>query len=127
MRNRVRPADVVWISLSLHHLETSDKLTLMREIRDGMRADGAFLIYEPTRDDGESRSDYLDRFETTGRKDWTALSDAEFKEAMTHVRGCDLPETASEWEELGHEAGFAKAVELYRSPDDLFRLFRYHP
>jgi SAM-dependent methyltransferase len=127
MRNGTRSADVVWISLSLHHLETADKLTLMREIRDGLRADGAFLIYEPTRDDGEDRPAYLDRFEKTGRHDWTALSGDEFKEAMTHVRGCDLPETVSTWEELGREAGFSKIAELYRSPDDLFRLFSYRP
>jgi SAM-dependent methyltransferase len=127
MRNRAPPADVVWISLSLHHLETSDKLTLMREIRDGMRADGAFLIYEPTREDGEDRPAYLDRFEQAGRRDWTALSADEFTEAMSHVRGCDLPETVSGWVELGREAGFSKVAELYRSPDDLFRLFSYRP
>jgi len=127
MRDLTRAADIVWISLSLHHLATDDKRKLMREIREGLSADGAFLIYEPTRDDGENRPAYLDRFEETGRHDWTALSGDEFKEAMGHVRGCDLPETVSEWEELGREAGFSKIAELYRSPDDLFRLFSYRP
>ncbi len=127
MRQRTRPADIVWISLSLHHLETPDKRTLMREIRAGMRADGAFLIYEPTRDDGEGRPAYLDRFEETGRQDWTALSADEFKDAMHHVRTCDLPETEHDWVALGREAGFSRISELYRSPDDLFRLFSYRP
>ena len=125
MRHRAQQADIVWISLSLHHLETAAKRDLMREVRNGLRADGAFLIYEPTRDDGEDRSTYLDRFEDIGRRDWTALSADEFKEAMGHVRGCDLPETVSTWIELGREAGFTKIAELYRSPDDLFRLFSY--
>ncbi len=127
MRSPTRSADIVWISLSLHHLATADKRKLMREIRDGLRSDGAFLVYEPTRDDGEDRPAYLDRFEETGRHDWTALSGDEFKEAMGHVRGCDLPETVSGWEALGREAGFSKIAELYRSPDDLFRLFSYRP
>jgi SAM-dependent methyltransferase len=127
MRNRTQPADIVWISLSLHHLEAADKRTLMREICEGLRPDGAFLIYEPTRDDGEDRPAYLDRFEVTGRKDWTAFSADEFKDAMTHVRTCDLPETASEWVALGREAGFSRIAEVYRSPDDLFRLFSYRP
>jgi SAM-dependent methyltransferase len=125
MRHRTQQADIVWISLSLHHLETPAKRDLMREVRNGLRPDGAFLIYEPTCDDGEDRPAYLDRFEDIGRRDWTALSADEFKEAMGHVRGCDLPETVSTWIELGREAGFSKIAELYRSPDDLFRLFSY--
>jgi SAM-dependent methyltransferase len=125
MRNRAQPADIVWISLSLHHLETPAKRALMREIRKALREDGAFLVYEPTRDDGEDRPAYLDRFEAIGRHDWTALSADEFKEAMAHVRGCDLPETVSSWIELGREAGFTRIAELYRSDDDLFRLFSY--
>jgi SAM-dependent methyltransferase len=125
MRRRSRPADIVWISLSLHHLDTPDKRTLMREIYAGMSPAGALLIYEPTRDDGEDRPAYLDRFEAIGRRDWIALSADEFKEAMHHVRTCDLPETVSEWEALGREAGFTRIAELYRSPDDLFRLFSY--
>ena len=33
MAERPKPADVAWIGLSLHHLFTPAKLTLMREIR----------------------------------------------------------------------------------------------
>jgi len=120
-------ADIVWISLSLHHLSTADKRALIRDARETLQADGAFLIYEPTRDDGEDRPTYLDRFEDIGKRDWTALSGDDFKEAMNHVRNCDLPETASEWVALGREAGFSRIAELYRSPDDLFRVFAYRP
>ncbi len=127
MRNRTRAADIVWISLSLHHLATADKQKLMREIREGISSQGALLIYEPTRDEGEDRPAYLDRFEEIGRHDWTALSGEEFKEAMGHVRSCDLPETVSVWETLGRDAGFTRIAELYRSSDDLFRMFSYRP
>lgn len=119
--------DVVWISLSLHHLETPAKRALMREVREGMDADGAFLIYEPTRDDGEGRPAYMDRLEANARRNWTALSADEFNEAITHVRTFDLPETISDWEAMGREAGFAHVDELYRSPDDLFRVINYRP
>jgi hypothetical protein len=119
------PVDVVWISLSLHHLATQDKRALMRDVRAGLAPKGAFLIYEPTCRDGEDRSAYLDRFEETGRRQWTALSADEFRAAMHHVRTCDLPETASDWVSLGREAGFARIAELYRSPSDLFRMFSY--
>jgi SAM-dependent methyltransferase len=119
--------DIVWISLSLHHLVTSDKLAFMRDAHASMAQDGAFLIYEPTRRDGESREQYLDRFEDIGRREWTELTDTEFAEALKHVRSCDLPETVSDWHALADEAGFRSAAELYRSPTDLFRLFLYRP
>jgi SAM-dependent methyltransferase len=108
MRDRDEPADIVWISLSLHHLATPDKRALMREIRERIEADGAFLIYEPARRDGEDRPAYLDRFEETGRREWTALSAEEFADAMKHVRTCDLPETVSERIALGQEAAFLR-------------------
>lgn len=127
MRRRSRPADIVWISLSLHHLETADKRTLMAEIGNGMAGSGALLVYEPTREEGEGRPAYLDRIEEVGRRDWTALSRDEFREAIAHVRTCDLPETGTGWVALGREAGFSRIAELYRSPDDLFRLFCYRP
>ena len=125
MRTGSGPADVVWISLSLHHLTTPDKRTLMSEIQAQLSPNGALLIYEPTCRDGESRADYLDRFEEIGRREWTALSAEEFEEAMRHVRTCDLPETVTEWGRLGRAAGFTRVAELYKAPSDLFRLFSY--
>ena len=127
MRGQRRPEDIVWISLSLHHLDTDAKLAFMRDVRQGLEPGGAFLAYEPTRRDGEDRPAYLDRFEAIGRREWTELTPTEFAEALKHVRTCDLPETVSEWERLGREAGFGSSRELYKSPTDLFRLFLYSP
>ncbi len=127
LRDRPQTEDVVWISLSLHHLETGAKLAFMRDACASLKPCGAFLIYEPTRRDGEDRPQYLERFEVIGRRDWTKLTDQQFAEAMKHVRECDLPETVSVWHELGRQAGFAATKQLYASPDDLFRLFLYTP
>ena len=127
VRDGHRPEDIVWISLSLHHLDTDAKLAFMHDVRQGISANGAFLVYEPTRHDGEDRPSYLDRFEAIGRREWTQLTAEEFAEAMKHVRTCDLPETVSDWARLGSEAGFASSRELYKSPTDLFRLFLYRP
>jgi hypothetical protein len=33
-----------------------------------------------------------------------------------------IPETASRWHELGHEAGFSNVQEAFASPTDLFRM-----
>lgn len=124
---RPEPEDIVWISLSLHHLTAPNKLAFMRDVRAHLKPGGALLVYEPTRRDGEDRPAYLDRFEEIARSDWTQLSEREFTEALKHVRTCDLPETVSDWHSLGREAGFSDTAGLFRSPDDLFRLFRYRP
>jgi ubiquinone/menaquinone biosynthesis C-methylase UbiE len=125
LRDRPEPADVVWFGLSLHHLPTADKRTLMREIRGVLDEHGRFLMYEPTSPDGEDRNGYLSRFEQTSRQSWTALTPAEWQALMTHVRTCDLPETVSSWIALGHEAGFRAADELFKAPSDLYRMFCY--
>lgn len=127
MRKQPRPDDIVWISLSLHHLHAADKLALMREVRVGIEPRGAFLIYEPTRRDGEDRAGYLDRFEDIGRREWTALTPDELEEGMKHVRTCDLPETVSDWHMLAREAGFSETAEVYKARNDLFRMFLYRP
>lgn len=125
VRSVREPLDIVWISLSLHHLETPAKLQLMREIFGAMAPEGAFLIYEPARADGEGRPAYMDKFERIAHADWTALNPTELAEALEHVRTCDLPETITGWKTLGREAGFSRIFELYRSPDNLFRLVNY--
>ena len=126
MRDRPEPADVVWIGLSLHHLPTSDKRTLMREIRGVVGARGRFLIYEPTSPDGEDRDHYLARYEQR-KQAWAALAPAEWEALMTHIRTCDLPETVSSWIALAHDAGFTAVAELFKAPTDLFRMFCYRP
>jgi SAM-dependent methyltransferase len=122
MRDRPEPADVVWIGLSLHHLPTADKRTLMTEIRGVVGERGRLLIYEPASPQGEDRDHWLARWEQLG-KTWTAFTPGEWEALNTHVVTCDLAETVSSWIALGHAAGFAAAEELYRAPSDLFRMF----
>jgi len=73
---RPGPADVAWCSLSIHHLVTDEKLRLMRALHGST---GSFLmIYEPTRQDGETREGYLQRFRRVNRPRWTMLTPEEW-------------------------------------------------
>src|SRR3954454_821220 len=125
MADRPEPADVVWIGLSLHHLQPPDKLTILREARGVLGGQGQLLLYEPTCRDGEDRAGYLERFAGTHRPLWTALSDGEWTTILDHVTRCDFPETASGWPALGRAAGFASLEELFVAPTDLYRMFGY--
>lgn len=100
LRERPDPVDVVWISLSLHHLQTPDKRALMSEVRGALGDGGFFLIYEPARREGESRPAFLDRFEQSYRPTWSALTPDEWAIIIVHVRSADFPEPPSTWAEL---------------------------
>ena len=123
IHKRPEPADVVWIGMSLHHLTTPDKLELMRAIRRMIRADGLFLIHEPTCVDGEDRAGYLDRFEAVARSQFTALTSEELDAVIAHVRSSDYPETAASWEKLGRDAGFANAETVFTGSRNFTRTF----
>src|SRR5262245_1567384 len=127
MRQRPEPADVVWIGLSLHHLQAPDKEVLMREVRAVVGPAGLFLIYEPTRHERESRPAYLDRFEQTNRPAWVALTPDEWAAVIAHVRSADFPEPASVWVQLGRDAGFPDVRELFTDPTGLYSLFCFRP
>jgi hypothetical protein len=53
------------------------------------------------------------------------LDAGEWAQIYHHVSTCDLPETAGVWLELGRQAGFANAVEVYADPTGFYRLYRY--
>lgn len=118
------PVDVVWIGLSLHHLPTPEKLAVMRAVRRIVGETGRFLIYEDTSRAGETRAEWLARWDAQ-RPDWTAYSDAEWEAITGHVHADDFPEADATWHELGHAAGFSQVAELYAAPTDLLRLYHF--
>jgi hypothetical protein len=53
------------------------------------------------------------------------LDAGEWAQIYHHASTCDLPETSGVWLELGRQAGFANAVEVYADPTGFYRLYRY--
>jgi Methyltransferase domain len=125
MLRRPEHADAAWCSLSIHHLSTNDKLRLMKAIHGAVGGNGIFLLYEPTCRVGEDRAGFLDRFQRINKPRWTVLTPPEWDQIWHHVTTCDFPETAAVRCELGREAGFAQARQIYVDPSDFFQLFRF--
>jgi ubiquinone/menaquinone biosynthesis C-methylase UbiE len=124
LRSWNRPADVVWIGLSLHHLLAPAKLEVMRDIRRIAGETGRLLIYEDASPDGESRETWLRRWDDQ-KPLWTAYTEAEWTDLTAHVHSSDFPETDARWRELGIEAGFSRVREMFASPTGLFRLYSF--
>lgn len=123
LMNRALPMDAAWCGLSIHHLHADEKLRLMR----GICSKGAKLlvVYEPTRRDGESRDEYMERFIRVNDKTLTMLTPDELAQIEHHVTTCDFPETSEGWRELGLAAGFKEAAELFCDPTGFYRVYRY--
>ena len=54
------------------------------------------------------------------RSRFGVLTDEEFDHFWTHIETCDLPESPEVWMDLGREAGFSDAREIFRMPGDPF-------
>lgn len=115
-------ADVVWSALSLHHSRHQAKKSVLREIRHILEPGGVFLLYENTMRDGESRDEWLARWNLQ-RPAWTAYDDADWNTVRDHVRAADFPETRSGWQRLAEATGFHEVRELFIAPTDLFRMY----
>jgi SAM-dependent methyltransferase len=122
LRERRLSADVVWIGLSLHHLERPQKLLLMSDARLIVGETGKLLVYEPASPGPESRAAWLKRWDRQ-RPGWTAFTAREWTSITGHVHANDFPESHVTWLTLGYEAGFGRARCLYESPTQLFRLY----
>jgi SAM-dependent methyltransferase len=124
LSNWRHPADVVWIGLSLHHLLAPAKAETLRDIRRIVGAKGRLLIYEDASPDGESRDEWLARWDAQ-EPHWPAYSRREWMMVNDHVHASDFPETDSTWHELGKSAGFSRVNTLFVSPTDLLRLYLF--
>ena len=116
------PVKVIWVGMSMHHLQAPGKLDFMRRARGLLGEDGTFAIWEPTLLPGEDRAGWNDRFNALRPTFW-ALSDEEFDAFDSHNRAADYQETSETWQRLGLEAGFTSAREAFRSPNDLSRMY----
>ncbi len=118
------PVDIIWIGLSLHHLERQQKLIFMRKVRGILKPSGRLLVFENTSPDDEDRPSWMARWDQQ-RPFWHAYSADEWTRMTDHVHAADFPETVSTWRALGRDAGFGSAEDLYTTPTDLFRVWSF--
>ena len=120
-----RLTDVIWIGLSLHHLDKGGKAHFTKRVYEALSEQGVFLIYEPVYLEDEDRASYLRRIERIIRSTWTTLSDEEIKILLEHVRTTEIPESRDTWLKLGKEAGFGTAEKIFSEPSGLYSLFKF--
>jgi hypothetical protein len=96
----------------------------MRKVRDTLKPNGCLMIFENTSPDGEDRAAWLRRWDAQ-KAQWTAYSEVEWTKMANHVHAADFPETVSTWRSLGNDAGYKASEDLYTTPTNLFRVWRF--
>lgn len=113
-------ADLVWCGFSIHHLATPQKKTMLHLIRQALKPGGLFVCAEPVCAAGETRTDFVSRWEQTLPHRFQSLTKTEYAHLWRHVSTHDIPESPENWIAIGKDAGFSSAEEVFRFPGDLF-------
>lgn len=113
IQKKRRPADVIWIGLSLHHLPFDQKSHLISQCRRSLTSEGLLMIYDPVLKEGESRDQFVQRWWAFCQSQWMALSFEEKNSIYEHVRSADFPETLSTYKNLGKTCGFSHVSSVF--------------
>lgn len=111
LRSADRLFDVVVVSFALHHLDTEAKRRFLSALQSVLAPGGEVLLIDVVRLDGESRSDYIDRY-CAYVSEWHVDGDVRTR-VQRHLIDHDFPEEVSAMAGLAQEAGFTVA-EFYR-------------
>jgi len=117
--------DVIYLGLSLHHLERAIKAETMKHLRRAVVPGGTLYLFEPILHGGEGREGYVKR--------WAAAMDgpydpfpAEARAALRdHVTESEQPESTEDYQAFAREAGFASAEILFTDPGNFYVLFKF--
>ncbi len=117
--------DVIYLGLSLHHLERAAKRETMKHIRRATAPGGRFYMFEPVLHGGEGREGYVKR--------WTEAMDGPYdpfpaaaREALRdHVAESERPESVEEYLSSARHAGFEGGEILFNDPGNFYSLFRF--
>ena len=99
-------ANLVLASNSVHHFQSDEKATIVRDCFRILAPGGVFCWVDPVRNPEESRDGYLGRLTKVMRHDWIALNADQLERATEHVLSSDYPETESWMLEHAAQAGF---------------------
>ena len=118
--------DVIYLGLSLHHLERAVKRETMKHLRRAAAPGGTFYLFEPLLQPDESREEYVERWAQAMDGPYDAFPASAREALREHVRVSERPETAEEYLSSARAAGFPTGEILFTEPSHRFySLFRF--
>jgi ubiquinone/menaquinone biosynthesis C-methylase UbiE len=118
--------DVIYLGLSLHHLERAVKRETMKHLHRATAPGGTFYLFEPILQPDESREEYVERWARAMDGPYDAFPASAREALREHVRVSERPETPEEYLSSARDAGFATGEILFTEPSHRFySLFRF--
>lgn len=117
--------DVIYIGLSMHHLQPDGKTEFLRRAKRMLAPQGSLLCFEPMLRQGENRAEFLTAWKNHIDNTWTAVSPASREVIWQHVRECDFPATAEFLASASRSAGFHDFEEIFTSDDKFYSLLAF--
>ena len=122
-----KPVDIIWTSLSLHHLSLEQKAKFLGNCRRHLKPQGCLLVFDLMMLPDETRPEFLKRWWDECRKNWRAMSTDARDSLREHVDNADFPAPAPFFEEGGRFSGFKRIKRLYAAPNGLYQLVSLEP
>jgi SAM-dependent methyltransferase len=126
LHNTADTFDLILTSFALHHLSADGKQLLLKQCWQHLQPGGSLLLIDVFREEGETRPEYLTRYNDDMRTEWRALSSSEIDILVQHIESSDFPETERSIQQWAIESGF-KMKSLYnetRNPHKAFALYQ---
>lgn len=118
--------DLIYLSLSLHHLPSPDKKKFFSVLFQKMNPSGLFLLYEPSLPLGDSVKTYMEKFTVHAQETFTALSEVERESMIAHVTSCDFPESVEKYFSMAQNAGFFSPSLVFSAPGQMLSAMIFH-
>jgi len=127
LRRNKESFDVIYLGLSLHHLEGETKREMMTHLHRATAPGGMFYLFEPFLQSGEDRESYVIRWAAAMDGPYDPFPSAARDALRDHVRESEKPESKDEYLSAARAAGFQDGEVLFTDPDNFYSLFRFHP
>ena len=125
LRQNKETFDVVYLGLSLHHLERETKREMMTHLRRATAPGGTFYLFEPFLLEGERREDYVERWAAAMDGPYDPFPSAARDALRDHVTESERPESKEDYQSFASEAGFTRSEILFADPGNFYVLFKF--
>lgn len=102
--------DLVFASLSVHHLHDDDKQQLVQEIHRILKPNGAFMVVDLFLQEDEDRDHFAQDIADHIRGDWVKLTSEQRESLVNHMFNFDFPVKLTAFEHWAKENSLYKNV-----------------
>jgi ubiquinone/menaquinone biosynthesis C-methylase UbiE len=126
LRSKDETFDVIYLGLSLHHLEREAKRVTMKHLRRATATGGTCYLFEPILHGGEGREGYVERWARAMAGPYDPFPAAARDALREHVTESERPESAEDYHSFAREAGFNRGEVLFTDSGNFYALFKFH-